>query len=881
MNEERAEIADIDIDIAAGKRPTILKRIKEERSRCIKKEYDDYTRNNLGCTLVATFKTEKPKVAVQTACRGYRSEEYPEGIDVDIAMYLSSLIPVERGEQWTIEEVVYGNEEKDRKPVAPFIAEVKQYPGLLDVILGVGGLVCGRGSHASGIIFFDEDPYEHCAFMRTPSGDIITQWDLHEVEARGLTKYDFLITEIQDKILQCLKLLQEDGEIESDLSLRQIYDKYLAPESLDIFDEKIWDAIDRNEILNLFQFDSDVGSQAVKKIRPRTMQQLADSNGLMRLAPSEKGAEPPMEKYIRFKENIALWYDEMRRYGLTAKEVEYVKPYFEQSFGVPPSQEQLMLMLMDKNICNFSLAEANDARKIVAKKQIKRIPELRTKVQTSTESPNLGRYIWECGVKPQATYSFSIIHALAYSFIGFQTAFLATHWNPIYWNTACLIINSSSVEDDEDEWDDEDEDDTLIGAKKRKKTTNYEKIARALGAILNRNILVSVVDINHSSYSFTPDAKNNKILYGMKALTQVNEAQIDQIIAGRPYVSFFDFMNRCPLKKSTMLSLVKGGAFDDLEREWAMELGVDPRILIMTIFCARACEPKKRLTLQNFNGLINQDLIPKDMVQYKYAFNFNKYLKAKRKVKDYYAFDNDCYNFYKQYFDIDKIEIIAGTLCIKVSAWAKLYDKFMDGARAWLKEYQEEVLQELNIKLFLNYWDNYAEGSISFWEMSALCFYSHPHELANVDFNRYGIENFFSMPQQPEVDHYYKRNGRRLPIYKIKRIAGTVIGKNDTKASIALLTVDGVVNVKFTKEYYAMFKKQISEKDEAGDKHVKEKSWFKRGTKLMIQGYRKDDTFVSKTYFDTPGHQLYKIIKVNKDSLVLTSERYKTEEEYV
>lgn len=203
-------------------------------------------------------------------------------------------------------------------------------------------------------------------------------------------------------------MLQEDGEIESELSLREIYDKYLAPESLDIFDEKIWDAIDRNEILNLFQFDSDVGSQAVKKIRPRTMQQLADSNGLMRLAPSEKGAEPPMEKYIRFKENIALWYDEMRRYGLTAKEVEYVKPYFEQSFGVPPSQEQLMLMLMDKNICNFSLAEANDARKIVAKKQIKRIPELRTKVQTSTESPNLGRYIWECGVKPQATYSFSM-----------------------------------------------------------------------------------------------------------------------------------------------------------------------------------------------------------------------------------------------------------------------------------------------------------------------------------------------------------------------------------------------------------------------------------------------------------------------------------------
>lgn len=874
MNSERLEIADVDIDVASDRRPTILKRIKAERKAYLNDDLDDIFKENLGCTLVATFRTESAKSAILVACRGYRSEEWPEGIDIDIGQYLSSLIPTERGEAWSLEDVIYGNEEKARKPVIPFVREVEQYPGLIDIALGVQQTISGRGEHASGVIFFEGNPFEKCAFMRAPNGDIITQWDLHQAEAAGNIKYDVLITKIQDKILQTIKLLQEDGQIEKDLSLREIYNKYLHPEVLPTNRKEIWQAIKEGCVLDLFQFDSDVGSQAAKKIAPQSVEELALSNGLMRLAPSEKGAEPPMEKYIRFKKNIALWYDEMRRYSLTREEVEAVRPYFEPSCGVPIAQEDLMRMLMDVNICNFSLAESNDARKIISKKQTKRIDELKIKVQTRAKSSNLGRYIWDCGVKPQATYSFSVIHALAYSFIGLQTAFLATNWNPIYWNTACLIVNSNS---EEDEWDEEEDDDDT----KKAKNANYEKIARAIGTLINRGIKVSIIDINSSGYTFKPDAKNNQILYGLKPVTQVNEEQIDQIIAGRPYVSFFDFMNRCPLKKPTMLSLIKGGAFDNLEREWAMELGVDPRILIMTIFCARACEPKKRLTLQNFNGLINQDLIPENMVQYKYAFNFNKYLKAKRKVRDYYAFDDDCYNFYEQYFDIDKVEIIAGTPCIKVSVWAKLYDKFMDGARAWLKEYQEEVLQELNIKLFLDYWDHYAEGSISFWEMSALCFYSHPHELADVDFNRYGIENFFSMPQQPEVDHYYKRNGRRLPVYKIKRIAGTVIGKNDTKASIALLTVDGVVNVKFTKEYYAMFKKQISEKDEAGDKHVKEKSWFKRGTKLMIQGYRKDDTFVSKTYFDTPGHQLYKITKVNKDSLVLTSERYKTEEEYV
>ena len=43
-------------------------------------------------------------------------------------------------------------------------------------------------------------------------------------------------------------------------------------------------------------------------------------------------------------------------------------------------------------------------------------------------------------------YSFSIIHALAYSFIGFQTLYIATKFNPIYWDTACLIVNSGAID---------------------------------------------------------------------------------------------------------------------------------------------------------------------------------------------------------------------------------------------------------------------------------------------------------------------------------------------------------------------------------------------------------------------------------------------------
>lgn len=53
-------------------------------------------RGEFGVVQVVTFGTEGTKSAIQTACRGYRSEEYPDGIDVDIAQYMSSLIPQER-----------------------------------------------------------------------------------------------------------------------------------------------------------------------------------------------------------------------------------------------------------------------------------------------------------------------------------------------------------------------------------------------------------------------------------------------------------------------------------------------------------------------------------------------------------------------------------------------------------------------------------------------------------------------------------------------------------------------------------------------------------------------------------------------------------------
>ncbi len=867
MNDERVELGDIDIDICPSKKGTIVKEIKKERGGRFNPEIDQLSKDNLGCTLIATYGTEGTKSAILTACRGYRSEEYTNGIDNDEAQYIASLVPSERGFLWSIDEVVNGNPEKGRKPVQMFINEVNQYPGLLDIIKGIEGLINKRSSHASGVILFDEDPYEFGAgFMRTPKGEVITQLDLHDCEASGLTKYDFLVTEVQDKLAQAIKFLQEDGCIEKDMTLREVYNKYFHPNVLPLDRQDIWDAIRDGKVINVFQFDSEVGSQAAKKIKPQTILELSDANGLMRLMTSEPGAETPMEKYIRFKENIQLWYNEMDRYGLTKEEQKVLEPYFLKSYGVPPSQEQLMTILMDENICNFSLKEANSARKIVGKKQMNKIPELHKDILEKAKSDALGRYVWTCGVGPQMGYSFSIIHALAYSFIGYQTAYIATEWNPIYWDAACLVVNSGSLE--EDSVDEEQE------GKKKETGTDYTKIAKALGEIIAAGIKVSLVDINKSDYGFKPDVENNQILFGLKALGYIGADVVDKIKEGRPYSSLKDFMERCRLNKTAMINLIKGGAFDELERDWAKQVNISSRILSMAYYLSVVSEPKKRLTLQNFNGLLEKGLVPNQLDFQRRVFKFNKYLKA-HKQGDYYVIaDKGAADFYTEFFSLDDISIIDGNGLILQKTWDSIYKSTMDKARDYLKAHQEELLKSYNTILFKEQWDKYAQGNISSWEMDSLCFYYHDHELKNIDTQKYGIKNFFNLSPEPEVDYFFKRNNKQIPIYKLCRIAGTVIGKNDTRHSVSLLTTNGVVNVKFTRDYYAMFNRQLSEKDEFGVKHVMEKGWFTRGTKLLVTGFRRDDTFVSKKYKATGGHQLYLISEVEGRNINITSERY-------
>ena len=134
---------------------------------------------------------------------------------------------------------------------------------------------------------------------------------------------------------------------------------------------------------------------------------MADCNSAMRLMASEKGGETPTERYVRMKNDISQWYQEMEKWNLTKEEQQSLEKYYLPTYASPAQQEDMMMILMDKNICGFSLEEANAARKIVGKKQMDKIPILYEKVLSKVKNKNFGEYVWETALKPQMGYSFN------------------------------------------------------------------------------------------------------------------------------------------------------------------------------------------------------------------------------------------------------------------------------------------------------------------------------------------------------------------------------------------------------------------------------------------------------------------------------------------
>ena len=199
----------------------------------------------------------------------------------------------------------------------------------------------------------------------------------------------------------------------------------------------------------------------------------------------------------------------------------------------------------------------------------------------------------------------------------------------------------------------------------------------------------------------------------------------------------------------------------------------------------------------------------------------------------------------------------------------------------YIKNNHDNLLKKLNAKLLNDIKEKYAKGSLAKWSMDSLNFYQDEHELANVDFERYNITDFYDLPEEPKIAYKFTtKDGKEIAMFELSQIAGTVIDRDKNKSSITLLTTKGVVTVK-AYGIMVQYDKQISMKDSEGKKKIIEKSWFSRGNKIIVSGMRQgESTFIAKRYKNSPFQHHFTLIKdVNENGeLDLQLERFEVVE---
>lgn len=834
LTAERVELPDVDLDTEKGKRGKILQAL-----------IDKYSRRKV--LNIATFTTEGTRSALLTAARGMQ-------IEVSEVSYLTSLIPSERGFLWNLSDCFLGNEKLGRKPVAELVNAVSKYEGLMETAMKIEGLVKSRSVHASGLYIFNDDYTTQNAMMKSSSGQQTTQFDMKSSDHQGGLKLDLLTTEASDKIRTAMDLLVENNYIDKKETLRKTYDAYLHPDVLVYEDKEMWDKVGNIEIPELFQFETPIGGQCVKKSKPQNIEELSAANSLMRLMSEDD--EQPIDKFVRHKEDIQNWYDEMKGYDLLEDEVETLKEHLGKVFGVSSSQEEMMLLLMDQQICGFSVAEANFARSVVGKKKMDKIPEVKDMIFTmGAASENMRKYLWDTQIATQMGYSFSTLHSTAYSLIALQEMNLAHLYPRVFWDVACLTVSAGADEDSDSN-----------------KSSNYGKIASGIGKMRQYGVKVTPPLINQASFGFAPDAEKNQIVFGLKGINSLNDDLIHTLIANRPYASFGDFHTRMYetklVTRGQALQLIKAGCFNEF----------DSQIEIMKQFLVKEVDVKTSLNGQNMQRAINLGLFnTPEYQQYQDYYNFRKYLT--KKVHEHLTNpksrvfilekDDDIELFYRLFDGVEPYGYHGNGLLIEEKAFTKDYDAKMLPVKELLTDV--EFVRSYNNAQFFEKWHEFASGTVESWQMESVSFFADKHQLDYADQGRYGIVDFNSLSEIPVVlSENTAKNGRVYKNLELSTIAGVVLDKNKNSKSFVLLTSTGIVNCRTHAGGFSHYDRQIK-----FNGHT-EKGYFTRGTLLLVQGFRRNDTFVLKS--GRGSHTINKINEIRTDgSLSLQTDRMRTD----
>ncbi len=487
LNPDRISMPDFDVDFEPTGIEQVLAYI------CDKYGHDSVCR-------IITFGSLQARGAIRDIGRVY-------GIPYSKSDRLSKLIPADTK---TLKEAVDTSREiQEMLNTDSDMAKVVQIAEELE------GAFRNLGQHACGVVIGDRPTTKIAPVYRDPANPLPScQFDGHYLESAGLIKFDFLGLETLVVLKYATKLIQKTRNINVNLDDIPTDDaKTLA----------LWQS---GMTEGIFQFDAPFVQQTLRKMRPTSFLEISALNALNRPGP------------IAFiPQFIARMHGE--------EKIEYVHPRAEpilrESYGIIVYQEQVMQLT--RVLAGFTRGESDTVRKAMGKKKLDLLAKLEVKFLEGCKAEGTldevtAKDLWE-KFKEFAKYAFNKSHAIAYSIVANQCAYLKAHYTPEF-----LAASMSSNMNDTDQ------------------LALFVDDAKS-----NFNISIIPPDINESESLFT--VRNGKIIYALAAIKGVGVAATDAIVAEREKGAFknlTDFAKRCApiINKRILEAFARVGVLDSL-----------------------------------------------------------------------------------------------------------------------------------------------------------------------------------------------------------------------------------------------------------------------------------------------------------------------------
>jgi DNA polymerase III subunit alpha len=497
-NKTKTGFSDIDCDFGQSAKPLVQKYIENKYG-------SDYVAH------ISNINTITPKVYARDLARAFEfggSRESAVEIGTAIADSISDDCKTIKGALVNA-------------PLFQEFAEVTEYAPLKKFASLLEGLPRAQATHAGGIVIGKRPLYEIVPIRKDKEAEWVLEYEKDRAEDNGLVKMDVLGVSTLDIIEKTLQIIKSrEKEIPS---LPWDYDKN---------DKKAYELIGRGDTYGVFQLGTSAGTKDLCiKMKPKNIEDLAMINSM---------ARPGFPKEV-IKEFMLT-----KHKGVVANLIHPIlKNSLSQTFGYALFDEVLLQLAND--VAGWDLAEADRLRKFIKEKG--KYPEKDQKLKEdfidgainnkklSEEEANL---IWDKVVGNFGAYLFNKSHAVTYSFISYQTAYLKAHY-PAEFLTANLIFEDSS------------------GAKvadKNKKILKRE--IRSLGI----NVLPPDVNKSDNVYKILD---NNSILTGFSSLKYMGTDAIPELLAKRPYSSFEELLSKTDGKKvriTSIQALAASGALD-------------------------------------------------------------------------------------------------------------------------------------------------------------------------------------------------------------------------------------------------------------------------------------------------------------------------------